>query len=49
MSSTPRRRDEVQDFVFSFLIVDEGLQLLLMMTSLVLLASKSSDRASKGF
>jgi hypothetical protein len=49
MSSMSKRRDEVQDFVFHFLVVDEGLQLSLMMTSLVLLASEASDHASKEF
>jgi hypothetical protein len=34
---------------FAFLIVDEGLQLSLMTTSLALLASQPSDYASKGF
>jgi hypothetical protein len=49
MSLTPMRCEEVQGFIFRFLIVDEVLQLSLMMTSLDLLASESSDRASKGF
>jgi hypothetical protein len=49
MSSSPGRCGEVQRFVFSFLVVDEGLQLSLTMTSLDLLASESSDRSSKGF
>jgi hypothetical protein len=48
-SLTPKRCDEVQGFVFSFLIVDEGLQLSLMMTSFVLLASEPFDHASKEF
>jgi hypothetical protein len=33
----------------AFLVVDEDLQLSLMMTSFVLLASESSNRASKEF
>jgi hypothetical protein len=48
-SLTPKRRDEVQGFVFSFLVVDEGLQLSLMMTSFVLLAFEPFDHASKEF
>jgi hypothetical protein len=48
MSSMPRRRGEVQIF-FSCPVVDEGIRLSLMMTSLDLLASESSDHASKGF
>jgi hypothetical protein len=47
MSSMPKRRGEVQGFVFSLLVVDEGLQLSLTMTSFVLLASEPYDRASK--
>jgi hypothetical protein len=45
----PKRHGEVQGSVFSFLVVDEGLQSSLTMTSLVLLASKPSDRTSKEF
>jgi hypothetical protein len=45
----PKRRGEVQGFVFSLIVVDEGLQLPLMMTSFVLLASEPFDRASKEF
>jgi hypothetical protein len=33
----------------AFLVVDEGLQLSVMTTSIVLLASESSGRASKEF
>jgi hypothetical protein len=49
MSSTPRRRSEIQGFVFHYLVVDEDLQLSLMMTSHVFLASDPSDHASKEF
>jgi hypothetical protein len=44
-----KRRGEVQGFVFSLIVVDEGLQLPLMMASFVLLASEPFDRASKEF
>jgi hypothetical protein len=47
ISSMPKRRNEVQGFLFTCLIIDECLQLSLMMTSLVLLACKPSDHASK--
>jgi hypothetical protein len=47
MSLTSKRRREVQGFVFSCLIVNEGLELLLTMSSLVLLACKPSDCVSK--
>jgi hypothetical protein len=47
ISLTPKRRSEVQGFLFTHLIVNEGLRLLLMMTSLVLLACKPSDCSSK--
>jgi hypothetical protein len=49
MSSTPRRRSEIQGFVFHCLVVDEDLQLSLMMTSHVFLASEPSNHASKEF
>jgi hypothetical protein len=48
-SLTPKRRGDVQGFVFSLLVVDEGLQLSLMMTSFVPLTSKPFDRPSKQF
>jgi hypothetical protein len=47
ISSTSKRYGEVQGFAFTCLIIDKGLQLSLMMTSLVLLACKPFDRASK--
>jgi hypothetical protein len=47
ISLTPKRCGEVQGILFTCRIVDEGLQLSLMMTSLVLLACKPSDYASK--
>jgi hypothetical protein len=46
ISSMPERCSEVKGFLFTCLIVNEDLQLSLMMTSLVLLACKPSDRAS---
>jgi hypothetical protein len=49
VSSTPKRRSEIQGFLFTYLIVNEGLQLSLMMTSLVLLSCKPYDCASKRF
>jgi hypothetical protein len=45
----PKRLGEVQGIVFSFLVVDEGLQLSLTMTSLGPLALEPSNCASKGF
>jgi hypothetical protein len=47
ISSTSKRCGEVQGFVFTCLIIDEGLQLSLMMTSLVLLTCKLSYHVSK--
>jgi hypothetical protein len=48
-SSMSKRRGEVQDFVCRFSHCWWRLQLSVMMTSLVLLASESSDHASKEF